>query len=118
MERNRDVCNYFQKVLESPLAGYINRLKACWDNLNPGKSAESLHHKDNRAEKCNVVIKTNMIAIQTSQWNISIYTTIAYKDDYKVFFCRLYAVSYFGKRLHSRDWLTSECASQVYHFYI
>ena len=93
-------------------------LNTCWDNLNPEKSTENLYHKDNRAEKCIAVIKANMIAIQTIQWKISIYTTIARKHDYKYFFCRLYAVNYFRKRLHLRDWLASECTSQVYHFYI
>ena len=78
-------------------------LNTCWDNLNPEKSTENLYLKDNRAEKCIVVIKANVIAIQTIQWKISIYTTTARKHDYKYFFCRLYAVNYFRKRLHLRD---------------
>lgn len=62
-------------------------LNTCWDNLNQEKSTENLYHKDNRAEKCIVAIKTNMIAIQTIKWKISTYTTIAPKHDYKYFIC-------------------------------
>ena len=83
---NRDICNYFEKVRENPLARYMNCLKTYWVNLDQEKSAENLHHKDNRAQKGNVAIKTNVTAIQKIQRKIDIYTTIARKDDYKVFF--------------------------------